>query len=248
MNALSKLKKADGAEDNGDRVGGFEPVASGIYDATIKVAYLGKSEKSDAVSVTVLADLNGRELRETIWVTTGKGDTFYTDKQDPKRKIDLPGFTTVNDLCLLSTGMPLDEQEDVDKVVKVYNPTEKKEVNTPVKAIAGLIGAKVKLGVLRQIVNKQKLNDSGKYENTGETRTENTIDKVFHAESGRTVTEYKQGIEAPEFLNAWKERNEGKDRNRTKAGADAGAGSSGTGRPGAAGNSASQAKKSLFGS
>lgn len=251
MNAFSKLKKAADAEDNGDRVGGFESFPSAVYDATIKVAYLGKSERSDAQSVTVVADIGGKEFRETVWVTNGKGETFYFDKQDPKRKIDLPGFTTINDLCLLTTGQPLEEQEAAEKVVKIYNFTEKKDVNTPVQTIAGLQGASVKLGVLRQIVDAQKRDDGGNYVNTGKTRTENTIEKVFHAESGRTVTEYRQGIETAEFLKTWTERNAGKDRNRATGAAEgsAGAGASGSGRPGqAAGGGASQAKKSLFGS
>lgn len=246
MSAFAKLKKAADAEDNGDRVGGFEAVPSGVYDATIKVAYMGKSQRSDAISVTVVADLNGKELRETIWVTDGKGNTYYTDKQDSKRKIDLPGFTTINDLCLLTTGLPLEEQEEADKVVKIYNFNEKKEVNTQVKTIAGLQGAHAKLGVLRQIVNAQKADDSGNYVNTGKTRTENVIDKVFHAESGRTVTEYRQNVETAEFLKAWSERNTGKDRDRTQGSSgDNGAGASGSGRPGA--GAPSPAKKSLFG-
>ncbi len=247
MNAFSNLKKADGTEDAGDRIGSnFEAVASGVYDATIKVAYLGNSSSSKATSVTVVADLDGKEMRETIWVTNGKGETFYNDKDDPKKKHDLPGFVTINDLCLLATGHPLDQQEDAEKVVKIYNFTDKKEVNTPVQTIAGLQGAKVKLGVLRQIVDVQKKDDGGQYVNTGKTRTENVIDKVFHAETGRTVTEYRTGTETPEFQKLWAERNTGKDRNRSKGGEAGGAGSSGSGRPG--GNAgASSAKKSLFG-
>lgn len=233
----------DNLADTGDTLGGgYEPLPSDVYPATIKLAYLGKAKASNAQSVTVHADCNGKEVRETIWITNRNGENFYPDKQDPSKKFPLPGFTTIDDLCLLSTGQPLAEMDVEEKVVKLYSYEEKKEVPTPVQVITPLLGKQVQLGVLRQIVDKTKKNEAtGKYEPTGETRTENTIDKVFHAESGRTVHEFRSEIPQAEFLPLWKEKNAGKDRNKAKglSAGGAGAGASGAGRP--------SAGKKLFG-
>lgn len=233
----------DTLEKSTDSLGGnFDPVATDVYDAIIKVAYAGKSQRSNAQSITVHAALGEQEFRETIWITNGQGENFYKDKQDPTKKRPMPGFTTVNDLCLLATGQDLSEQDTEEKMVKIYNFEERKEVPTPVQVLTGLTNKEVKLGILRQIVDKQKQGDDGKYHNTGETRTENVIDKVFHAETGRTVNEYLQNVESSEFLDAWVKKNQGKDRNKAKGtGSNSGAGSSGSGHPGGA------AKKSLFG-
>lgn len=252
MGIFSKLT-TENLEDTGDKLGGsaFDPIPSGVYDATIKVAYLGTSGQagSKAQSITLVMDVKGQELRESVWISNRAGENFYPDKEDSKRKLPVPGFTVVDDICLLITGQALAEQDAAEKVVKIYNYTDKKDVNTPVQTIVALQGQPIKLGILREIVDKQAKDDSGNYTNTGETRTQNVIDKVFHPETGRTVTEYRHEIADPEFMTMWAERNAGKDRKRAKglAGA-AGPGLAGSGRPGLAGSGASGAKKSLFGS
>lgn len=235
--------------------GGFEPVPSAVYDAVIKNMYVGESTSSKAKKITIIASAGGSEIREDIWFTNGKGENFYISKDEKKARLPLPGFTTIDDICLLVTGHPLSEAATEDKMVKIYNYTEKKDVPTQVPVLIDLIGKPIKLGVLRQIVNKQKKGDDGKYHNVmvegkPETRAENTINKVFHAETGRTVNEYRHEIETPEFMTAWKERNDGKDKNKVKGGtSNSGSGSSGSGLPGqSSGAGESQAKTSLFGS
>jgi hypothetical protein len=241
MTLFAKLT-TDNMEESKDVVGSnFDPVSSGLYDATIKVAYAGKSRSSDSQSVTLVLDLNGREYRETVYVTSGTGENYYVSKEDKKTRYPLPSFTMVDDICLLTTGESLSEQASETKVVKIYNYDEKKEVPTEVPVLMGLTGKQVTLGILRNIVDKSKKNDSGAYVATGETRIENTIDKVFHSETGRTVNEYRHEVMEPEFRDAWETRNKGKDRNRAKGAASSNgassSGSSGTGSP----------KKKLFG-
>ena len=80
----------------------------------------------------------------------------------------------------------------------------------------------------------------------GALKPQNTIDKAFHHETGRTVNEYRHEVETAEFLPAWIERNKGKDRNRAKGLEGGTGGASGSGRPGAGGPGQQQAKKSLF--
>lgn len=240
----------DNLEQSEDRLGGgFEALPSGVYDGKIKLAYVGHANSSKATSINLHIDVDGKEVRETIWITNRDGENFYVDKQDAKKRHPLPGFTTVDDICLLTTGEGLADQDFEEKIVKQYDATERKEMNKPAKVAINLLGKAIKIGLLREIVDKQKKDDSGNYVNTGETRTENTIDKVFHPETGRTVNEYRHEVETAEFLKAWEEKNAGKDRNKaTGLSGGAGGGATGTGRPNPFGQAAGgEPKKKLFG-
>jgi hypothetical protein len=234
----------DDLEQSGDFLGGGGAIDSGIYTGTIKLAYAGVA-KSGARSLTVHVDVNGREYRETLYVTSGteKGCKNYYEKNG--KKSPLPGFTTANDMALLSTGQPLSEQELEEKVVKLYDYDAKAEVPTKVQAVTSMMGKQITLGILKQVVDKNKKNDTtGAYEPTGETREENVIDKVFHTESGRTVTEVMAKGES-DFLGKWKERNAGTVRDRS-SGAVGKVGVPGQ-RAANDGGSAKAQTKSLFG-
>lgn len=231
----------EGVEKPEDRLGGgYEPLPSGVYDATIKLVYAGKAQNSDAQNVTIHADIDGREYRETIYVTNRNGENFYKDKESGKA-IQLPGFVTVNDIALFTTDTPITELDVETKKIKVYNFEEQKELPTDVPVFTDMIGKTVKLAILRVIDDKRKRGDDGQYHATGETRTSNQIDKVFHPETGRTVNEYLNEIDPAEFLPAWEGRNAGKDRDRSTKGKTSN-GTSGTGSP-----AAQSQKKSLFG-
>lgn len=239
--------KTDGLEEATDRLGGgSEPLPSGVYDGTIQVAYVTQSQ-GGATGVVLVLDIDGREVRETQWVTNKKGENFYLDKNDSKKKHPLPGYTLIDDLCLFCTEEGLSEQETVEKVVKIYDFDQKKDIPTPAPTLAGLQGKPIKVAILREITNAQKRGDDGQYHDTGKTRTQNVFDKVFHPETKRTISEYKHGVETAEFHDAWIAKNAGKDRDRTGGAANAGAGASGTGRPGAPAAGAAAPKKKLFG-
>ena len=233
MGLFDNLTNTDQMEESTDNLGGgFQAVPTDIYDCDIKLMYHSQSQ-GGANAFTVVVDAGGQEVSETIYYTNKKGENFYADKQDASKRHPLPGFTTLNDLCLLVTGFGLAEQETEEKVVKIYDYEARKEIPKPVQCITAMHGQKVKLGIQREIVDKEKKGDDGQYHPTGDTRTQNAINKVFHAETGRTVVEVKNGVETPEFMNAWKERHAGKDRDRTKKTPNTG-GASGSGRPGAA--------------
>lgn len=237
-----------GAEKVTDRVGGGGTVPTGIYaGAKIKAAYAGKSA-GGAQSVTVMVEVGGIEHRETLWVTNKNGDNTYPDKQDKTKKHLLPGFIVANDLCLLVTNAELSDQDFEEKVLSLYDFDAKKEVPTNVHVITGLTGKEITLAIVEQIVDKQKKDDNGVYQNTGETRTENTIEKVLHTDR-RTVVEIREGFEEPAWATKWAEKNQGKEaRNRAK-GADGKSGAPGgrSGAPGAAGGASQSPKTSLFG-
>lgn len=69
-----------------------------------------------------------------------------------------------------------------------------------------MVGKQVRLAISLNLVDKTAKNDNtGKYEPTGETKEENSITKVFHPVSNKTVPEVKAGQEAS-FHDAWLEK------------------------------------------
>jgi len=248
-NIFGKLT-SDGLEQTQDRLGGgYQPLDSDIYTGTIKTAYAGQAA-SGAMSVTLLVDLaDGREYRETLYVTNKKGENFFIS--EAKKKVPLPGFTVVDDLCLIATGKPLAEQETEEKVVKVYDREAQAEVPKSVPMLMALLGQPVALGVIKQIVNKNE-KQGDEYVPTAETREENYIDKVFHPELKLTVAEARNGQDKATFWDAWGERNKGqtRDKRTIKDGAaSAPAGRTSTAKPGTppAAGGQQPARQSLFG-
>lgn len=241
MGKLFGNLSTEGLEEAKDIVGGYQPLPSDVYEAVIKMAYVTQSASSEASAVNLVFTANGSEHRQQIYVTNRTGENFYVDKKTGKKN-PLPGFTNINDLCLLTTEQGLAEQETEEKMVKQYDPDTQKELPKPTPVLTALTGKTVKMGIIRQIRNKQKLGDDGQYHDTEEFRTENEINKFFHPETNRTVNEYLHEVTTPEFHDEWIKVNRGKDRDRTKK--SAGLGRSGTGKPSAAGQTP---KQKLFG-
>ena len=234
----------DGLEEAKDTLGGFSSLDSDVYEGVIKIAFAGQSAKG-AHSVTFHVDLNGREYRETLYVTNRDGQNWYHPKvkgvPDTTKKNPLPGFTTANDIALLASGFGLADLAVEERVIKLWDKDANAEVNTKVNAFVDLSGKPIKLAILKQIVDKNVDDGQGNYVPSGETREENVIDKAFHAETGRTVTEVKSGqVQTGEFIQKWLDKNKGEVRDRSTKEANGAK----TGRPGAAGGTA---PKSMFG-
>ena len=233
----------DGLEQARDSLGGGGAIDSDSYTGTIKLAFAGASS-GGARFLAVHIDLNGREYRETLYVTNKQGQNFY---EKGGKKIPLPGFTVANDLALLAIGYPLSAQTIEEKVVSLYNFEERKEIPTKVQAVTSLMGKEITVGVLKSIIDKTKKNEqTGAYDPTGETREENNIDKVFHAESKKTVSEFTSGAESAEFHDKWVEKNKGQVRNKA-TGATGKTGLPGQAAAAPAAGGGKPAGKSLFG-
>lgn len=240
-----------GLEETQDRVGGFQPFDTDIHLATIKAFYAGQSEKG-ARNVTILADIGGKEYRETVYVTNRKGENFFLNRDDKTKKVPLPGFVVIEDICLVTVEKPLEEVGFEDKIMNVYDSEAKKEVPKSVPMATEMLGKQVYLGIVRNLENKSQSDGAGGYTPIADTRETNTIEKVFHHPSKITVVEARNGQTEPQFFDAWEQRNKGvtRDRRTIKEGGDAG----NAGRPGSrAPASAPQAgagtapRKSLFG-
>lgn len=204
----------DGMEKQKDTLGGRRIFDSAIYNAKIKLAY-GLVSEGGAKGVHFLFEMDGAEFRITQYVASRTGKNYY--ERDGK-KYPLPGFTIVNDICMIAGGAELSEMELEDRVVKVYNPKTKQEEPTTVPVLVDLLDQEVALGVQRVLENKSVYNESTKkYEPTEEEIEINEIDKVFHPELKLTVAEAMNDQEAT-FWDAWIEQREGQVRDKRTAG------------------------------
>jgi hypothetical protein len=239
--------KTEGLEASEDRLGGSYLLDTDAYDAVIKLAY-GHTAASGAMAVAFVFDVNGREHKETIYVTNRKGENFFLNQSDTSKKVPLPGFTTVNDICLVTTNAPLSEQPAEEKTVKIYDRDAGGEVPKNVPVLVDLLGKRVTLGIVRQTVNKTE-NQNGTYVPIADTRDENFTEKVFEAETKMTVVEAMNGKTEADFFPKWVERNKGNTRDKTtlKAGEAGKSGRPAGGAPQAGGAASGGSRPSLFG-
>ena len=215
----------EGFEQAEDRLGGFQLFETDAYEAVVKAFYAGKANDaaSQAKSITLIADIGGKEYRETFWITTKEGKNFFLNKQDQTKKVALPGYQTVDDICFATTGKGLNELAFEDKVINVYNAEQKKEIPTNVKMGMAVISQPITLGIQKVLVNKQVKDSNGVYQDTADSREENQLAKVFHSATKVTIVEAKSGKTA-EFYDAWVKKNKGttNDRRKIKDGANNG--------------------------
>lgn len=245
MSLLQNLKSDETIAQERDSVGGNGAVESGLYPSVINLAYLTKSG-GGAVGLVLAAKVNdGREIRQTLWVTSGKdkgGTNYYTDKNGEKQY--LPGFNLANSLALLTVGKELSDLGTETKVVNAYSPEARAEVPTKVEMIVDLLGKEIIIGAIKQTVDKTKKNDdTNKYEPTGETREENEIDKFFRSRDRMTTAEIRAQATEATFIDTWDAKWTGKTRDRSTKGA---AGVAGAPKAAGAGAAAKKPTTSLF--
>lgn len=215
-------------------------VDSGAYPATIRVAYLDKSEKGAAfVSLEAILNIDGKErtYKENIYISKADGSLTYKDKKTGEDK-PMVGFVTVDTICKLATGKPFSEQTTEAKGVKIRK--NQQDVVEPREVLMDLLGAKLVLGIIET--------KEDHYNKPGETQLKNNIRKVF-SEDGRTINEHEANINAKanggepveaKYINGWKEANEGKLVDKTGKNKPA------QGKPSAGNPAAQQAAPSLF--
>ena len=230
-----------GVEEQQDRLGGVYTLDSGVYDGIIKLAYVLPSAKSQSKCVVTVIDYGGIEVTQRTWILTGDGKPTY---EKNGKKFMLPGYEQINDLCLMSTGLPLTEQTVENKTIKVWDANEKKEVEKSMPVITSILGKPITAGILKVVENKQeKVGDD--YVDTNEKREINEVDKYFHTASKKTTVEFMKKVDLPEadlFYTKWKEKNTGVTRDNFKAVA----GPAGQ-APGQGSGAPKAAAKSLFG-
>lgn len=239
MSLLATLTTDSKIADETDSVGS-RVLDTDVYRATITSAYIGTAD-SGALSLVLQAKTETNDtIKSTLWMTSGKekGCKNYYEKDGEKHY--LPGFLHANSLALLTCGKEISQIETEQKVVKVYSSTAKAEVPTKVEMLMELLGKEVKIGLMKQKVDKTKKNAAGVYEATGETREENEIDKLFRASDDKTTAEIRAQAEEAVFINTWLDKFKGTVKNKSK-------GQAGTaGAPGAPASATKKAATSLF--
>ena len=204
----------EGLEQQKDALGGgYQPLETGIYPAKIKTVYVTFS-KGGAMAANLVADIEGREYREQLWITNKNGQNFFVNKTTGN-KVPLPGFTQLNDLCLCAIGKELNQLDTEDRIFKIYDMEAKAEVNKPVPTIVDLMDGEVYFAITKNLVDKTIKDASGNYVPSGETKEENTIAKVFHAGTKMTVNEAKSGLKEGGFFEKWHTKNAGKVMDKT---------------------------------
>lgn len=244
MSLLASLATDSTIAEEKDSVGSGGPLESGLYKATVALAYITKSAGGAMGLVLNLKTEANKEIRQTLWMTSGtaKGCKNYYEKDGEKHY--LPGFNHANSLALLAAGKEISQMETETKVVNVYSAEAKSEVPTKVEMLMDLLGQEIIVGLIKQTVDKTKKNEAtGIYEATGETRDENEIDKLFRARDRMTTAEIRAQAETATFIDTWDAKFSGTVKMKAK-------GASGTaGAPKAAGAAPAAAKKpttSLF--
>ena len=218
MGIFDGLVEDDSIQEDTDFVGGFQVLDSGVYDATIDMAYVDKSS-GGALNVNfVFKTQDGKELKQTIYVSSGdkKGNlNYYIDKKGNKNF--LTGYNLVKAITLLTIGKELSAVDTEVKTLNIYDYTAKKEIPQKKEVIMELLGQDITLGVLKVIENKNTKNAQGIYVPSAETRTFNEVDKIFRTKDRLTVAEIKAEATEPGFINTWSEKNTGKVRDKSKA-------------------------------
>jgi hypothetical protein len=188
---------------------------SGAYQMTVKLAYAEESS-GGAVGVTFVFTDGSKELKQTFYVTTGKakGQKPYYEKEG--KQYPLPGLSMVNALCLMTTGEPLDKQETEEKVIPIWDNTQRKEVPTKKQVLMEVLGKDICLGILKITEPKKAKDSMGNWVDTDQMRTFNEVDKVFHPDNHKTVTEILSQAETAAYYDTWVQQNEGTVRDKTK--------------------------------
>lgn len=238
----------EGLEKQEDRLGGGGFIfPSNVYEAKIKMFY-GIESSGGAMGVELVLDIDGKEYSETVYVTSGKekGQKNFFEKDG--KKYPMPGFTTINDIVLVSTGKELKDLEFEDRVVEAWDRDAGKKVNKTVQAAPELFGVDLLVAIQQVKENKQKKNDAtGKYEDVdGEFRDSNNIVKVF-AQDKRTVRETLDEEETASFHDAWLEKNKDKTYDKTKKASGNAAAAGGPPKATGGGNAPAKSGAALFG-
>lgn len=222
--------------------GGFKAIPSNTYDFTVKLAYVTIAKSKATGIVLELETEAGEKLKVTEWVSSGeaKGCKNYYEKDG--QKYYLPGFNNINAVCLLTVGKELKDMDTETKQIPLWNSEAKAEVPTKTQVLVDLHGQAITMGVLREIHNKTKWNaETNEREIVEGTVEQNVINKVFRTKDRKTVAEIRAEAEDAVFYDQWKEKNEGKDVDKTKA---AGTATGTSGAPKAA--TSAKPKTSLF--
>lgn len=209
MSLLNSIKSdASVSTEDKDILGGRQLLPTNIYPGKLEAVWLSASPKG-AIAVNISANIEGKNIRQTAYITNANKEDFYIDKKSQEKKA-MPSVLMFNALVKLVTGKDSYKQLSTEpRSLSIWNPDQKKEVPTMVDCFVDLHGADVLIAVEHQLVDKTEKGNGGAYFPTGETREQNEITKFFDFNTSKTVTELLGNAEAS-FATKWLEKNKDK--------------------------------------
>lgn len=198
---LNQLDIDNDVESNEDFLPGDFTKDTGMYPMKVDMAFMGKSD-GGAVNVTLwLKEIGGNGgHRETFYVTSKAGSNTYVDKRSGKKRL-LPGMEGMNQLSIITAGKKLAAQTAEEKLVKIYNFQEKKDLPTKVEVLTEMLGAEVLVALTKKRENKRK-KVGDEYINTNEEQVSNIVSKFLYP-NGLTVAEHIAGQAETTYRDGW---------------------------------------------
>lgn len=220
MSTFGNIKTSDDVVKQGDVIAGdYSPIASGMYNAKVKMAY-ARTSSGGALGVTIeflVTPKTGepKTVEQTFYVTNRNSENFYVKNG---KKFHLPSYNTVNELCQLLTGKGLGDTVTEDRMLEIWNGDAQARVPTQVPVLTGLLDKDVVLCILQTRENKRVANSEGIYVDTEEERIFNEVDKVLTTKDNTplTLTEQQTGITEATFAAGWVAKWKDKVRDRYK--------------------------------
>jgi len=217
MSLLKNVVTSENVEEEKDVVGGGgkKVLPSGIYDATVNLAYIIESAKG---ALAVVLDLLVGEdtVSQTIYFTNRNKEATYTKNG---KTFWMPGHAVLNSLSLLACGKDLlsEDLQTPDKTLMIFDFESKKELPKEVPVLTEWKDAKVKVAIMDVLEPVNKLNkDTNEYEPSYDaqgnlmTRQFNDFVKFMRQRDSLTTTEIKneetEATYATEWLAKWEDK------------------------------------------
>jgi len=191
----------------GDRIGGTA-LPTGIYELVVDMAYLDVSARGAKFLGLSLVGANGEKHKEKIYFTTGDAKKNVNFYEKEGKKFQLAGYTLANELCLLTTGKLLEQQEDSmePKSIKVYDFNAKKEIPVQKQIFMNVLGKPVAVALTNSLENKNKKNAQGNWVATTESRVAVGIRKFLETETLLSVKEKAEDATEAKWSKDWQEK------------------------------------------
>jgi hypothetical protein len=194
-------------------------VPTGLHEMMITQAWMELSAgEAEGLKFTLKpADGSPQEVKDAFWVTSGKKKgkkKYFINSKGNKQA--LPGYVDAAQLAAIACGKKLEDLDEEEKVLKLWNSANQAEENTKVRWLPELVNKPVLAGILRVRDNKNR-KEGDKWVPTADERYFNEVDKLFFP-SGHSVTEKNAGADAT-FKDRWLKRfPEGETIDRYKEG------------------------------
>lgn len=210
LNSLSEDTLVGISEKSSVGYSKFQVLESDIYNAIVTNAYMVDTDQSKVIYLDLDVDGATISRKFSIW---NSSSGFYYDTTKSSFKSDLLKF---NELCITALRYNFKHvllQQTVAKQInkRVWNTATStyEDSQITVNSIPALQNKPVKVGVLKQVQNKKRL-EAGKWIDLPETKELNVINTFFESNSRYSC---KECMEYMKFLSEYNYYNANKANN-----------------------------------